>query len=81
MQASVIRLVPDTVSEETIRALEFLLKEAKAGRVIGLALIAMHRIDDYSVDATGACKSLPHIARGMIATLDDELSQLEPAQA
>lgn len=73
MQGKVIRLVLHSPSQDTIAALEDLLVEARAGRVVGLAYVAMHKVYEYTVDVTGECKSSPTLTRGMLSTLDDEL--------
>lgn len=73
MAGKVVRLVPSAISQDTIAALEDLLTEARAGRVVGLAYVAMHKVYDYTVDVAGECKSTPTHTRGMLLTLDDEL--------
>lgn len=75
-EAEVIRLVVEHVSSDTVRALEQLLLDARAGRIVGLAYVAMHKVYDYTVDAAGECRRSPTLARGMLARLDDELSKL-----
>ena len=59
-----------------MRALEYLIQEARAGRVVGLAWLAMHKTFDYSVDIAGETKRSPTLTRGMLHLLDDELSAI-----
>jgi len=69
------RLVPDTISSDTVRALEQLLKEARAGRIIGVAFVAMYKRREYIANAAGEARRSPTFTRGMIAALDDALGR------
>lgn len=73
---SVVTLVPAAASPETINALIHLLAQARAGLVVGIAVVAVHKINDYSVDCTGIARTYPTLTRGMIRRLDDELAKL-----
>lgn len=68
-------LIPDTVSTDTIECLALLLRRARRGEVIGLAYCAMLKKRAYIVNAAGAAHESPTFARGMVAALDDHLSQ------
>ena len=70
-----IRLVPDSVCWDTVGALTELLSEAKAGRIIGLGFVAVYKRGEYIVDVTGELRRNPMLARGMVACLDDYLSE------
>jgi hypothetical protein len=59
-----------------VQALEQLLQEARSGRLIGLAWVAMHPAYEYSVDVAGETRRCPTITRGMLLKLDDELAKL-----
>ena len=72
----VIRLAGTPVSREAIEKLEHLLREARAGRVIGIAYVAMHKTFAYTVDIAGETKRSPTLTRGMLHLLDDELSAI-----
>jgi hypothetical protein len=61
---------------DTVTALEDLLAEARAGRLIGFAYVAMHHHQDYKVGMAGETKSSPTFTRGMLHLLDDELAAL-----
>jgi hypothetical protein len=63
------------VSSDTIECLEALLKQARAGEVIGVAYCAMHKKRRYNVHSCGEAYRNPTFTRGMLAALDDELSQ------
>lgn len=68
------RLIPDIVSTDTIECLQLLLNRAKAGEVIGLAFCAMLKQRAYIVNTAGVAHESPTFARGMVAALDDSLS-------
>jgi hypothetical protein len=67
-------IVPDSVSTDTVRCLQTLLKRAKNGEVIGLAYCAMLKQRLYIVNTAGEAHDSPTFARGMVAALDDSLS-------
>lgn len=69
-------LVPAAKSEETIAALKALLEEAQTGRVIGVAILAIHPARAYSVYVEGEAKRSPAFARGAVLAIDDHLSTL-----
>lgn len=74
-----LRLVspgPAPTCAATIAQLEHLLDEARAGRIVGLAVVATSRQRSYSVEATGLMRDDPTFARGAVAALDDELREL-----
>ena len=66
-------LVPDTISKDTVECLEQLLFEARRGRVIGLAYVAMMKRREYIVNTAGEAHRNPTFARGMVSALDDQL--------
>ena len=68
-------LVPDTISKDTVECLEQLLAEARKGRVIGLAYAAMMKRREYIVNTAGEAHRNPTFARGMLASLDDQLGE------
>ena len=74
-KAPLLQLVPTLPSRDTISALEHLLAEARAGRVIGLAYVAMHKTDAYSVDLAGEAQRSLTLTRGMVKLLDDEIAR------
>jgi len=61
------RLVPDTVSGDTVKALRYLLAEAKKGQIIGVAYVAMYKRREFIANAAGEAKRSPTFTRGMIA--------------
>jgi hypothetical protein len=69
------KLVPNGVSTDTVRSLEYLLDEARKGNVIGVAYAAMFRKRSYVVNMTGEAHRSPTFARGMVATLNDHLGE------
>lgn len=69
-------LVKDTVSRDTVDALEQLLELAKSGDITGIAFAAALRGRRYVTNVAGTCFRDATAARGMVATLDDELSAI-----
>lgn len=69
------RLVPDTISGDTVRALQQLLAAARRGEVIGIAYVAMYKRREFIANAAGEAKRSPVFTRGMVACLDDALAR------
>lgn len=67
-------LVPDTISNDTVQCLEQLLKAARAGELIGLVYAGMLKKRGYIVNSAGEAHRNPTFSRGMLASLDDQLS-------
>lgn len=67
-------LIPDTVSTDTVECLQVLLRRARRGEVIGLAYCAVLKQRSYIVNTAGVAHESPTFARGMVAALDDQLS-------
>lgn len=74
-------LIRDTVSRDTVEALEQLLEAARQGQVIGLAFGAMLKERRYLVNCAGEACGDPTTARGIIHALDDELAAMINAAA
>lgn len=68
-------LVADSVSTDTVECLETLLTHAKRGEIIGVAYTAMLKRRGYIANTAGEAHRNPTFARGMVAALDDQLSQ------
>lgn len=68
-------LIPDSISHDSIEALQTLLIEAKNGDLIGLAFTAMYRKRNYVVNAAGEAHRNPTFALGMVMVLIDYLMQ------
>ena len=68
------RLIPDNLSTDSIECLEQLLHYARKGEVIGIAFAVMLKRRGYVVNTAGEAHRNPTFARGMVAALDDELS-------
>jgi hypothetical protein len=67
-------LVPDQISNDTVKCLETLLRHARRGEVIGIAFAAALRRRAYITNTAGECHRSPTWARGMLAALDDQLA-------
>lgn len=68
-------LLNETVSHDTIEALEFLLREAKSGELIGLAYGAMLKRRACIVDTAGEAYRNPLFALGVVCLLSDDVAQ------
>ena len=66
-----LRLVKNAVDLETVAAVERLLALAKAGRLIGLAYIALEPGSQLTADVLGTITSYSLVARGMCRELED----------
>lgn len=64
---------PVFICDDTIECLETLLDDAKRGRVVGIAFAAVLSVQTFIVDTSGECTRNPVFARGLVASLDDEL--------
>lgn len=71
----VVEITP-LVSSDTVDALAFLLQEARAGRVIGVAYVAMHKTYDFTIDSAGAVLNYPMVALGATSILQSDLVAL-----
>lgn len=69
------RLVPDTISTDTTKALEQLLDLARRGELIGIAFAAMQKQRRYFVNTAGEAHRNPGFARSCVSVLDDELGK------
>lgn len=67
-------LVQETVSHDTIEALEFLLEQAREGELIGIAYGAMLKNRYCMVDTAGEAHRNPLFALGVVCMLSDGLS-------
>lgn len=70
------QLIHESISSDTVEALEQLLDGAKRGEVIGIAYALMLKRRRFMIDCAGeACQS-PLLARGAVAVLDDHLGEM-----
>lgn len=68
------QLVKDTVSRDTLEALEQLLLGAREGHITGIAFAVTLKNRRYITNVAGACYRDATATRGMIRALDDDLS-------
>jgi hypothetical protein len=59
--------------DDVIKALEYLLDEARSGKLIGIAYGAMFRQRSYIVSTAGEGRRNPLFALGVVHVLADEL--------
>lgn len=76
MSDSVLRLVQQQVSAETVELLRFWLAEAEAGRIVGVIGGCVHPGRRYSVDFAGECRTEVIFSRGILLVADDRLAVL-----
>jgi hypothetical protein len=74
----VMRLVPDSISSDTVGALTEMLEQARSGELKSLVFIATYRRQEFIANWAGDIRRNPTLARGMIATLDDWIAS-QPA--
>lgn len=67
-------LANDIISHDSIECLESLLKDAKEGKLIGIAFAAMYKRRQYITNTAGEAHRNPTFTRGMLATLNDQLA-------
>lgn len=67
-------VIRETVSHDTIEALEFLLHEARRGELIGLAYGAMLKRRTRIVDTAGEAYRNPLFALGIVCMLSDDIA-------
>lgn len=60
---------------ETVALLSRLLADAQAGKVIGIAYVALHSQDEYSGDVVGQCLRSPLLSRGICRCLEDTIAR------
>lgn len=61
---------------ETVKALEQLLAQARAGEIVGLAYTALRENRSYSVGLAGEARCDPTYTKGMLGVLDNELDRI-----
>jgi hypothetical protein len=66
-------LIPDTVSNETVRCLETLLYQAKKGAIVGIAFTAIVKGRGYIANSAGEAYRDPTFSIGMCASLVKKL--------
>lgn len=70
------KLVPDTLSTDTIDCVTQLYNEAHQGDLIGMALVALYRGRRYLVHTSGECLRQRTFTRGAVADLDQTMEAL-----
>lgn len=72
----VLDVVPHTVSQDTVHALEVLLQKALVGDVVGIAYVALGPGGAYEGDVVGAAVQMPAIVRGLLPGLEHKLDKI-----
>lgn len=75
-----LAVVHPTVDRDTLEALERLVSAAKAGRIVGLAYVALHCGPDYSGDVVGRARAHPLFTRGVVRALEDAIAASVPVK-
>jgi hypothetical protein len=73
-------IADESLSNDLTDCLRHLLKEARAGRLIGLAFVGIVGTDGYIADTAGEAHRSPTWTRGALRALDDKLAQRIHAQ-
>jgi hypothetical protein len=72
-------LVPDTISNDTVEALQQLLRHARKGDIIGLGFVAMlkptREVRGYIANTAGEAHTNATFTCGMLRALDFKLCQ------
>lgn len=69
------RLVGEMVSHDTVKVLTELLEQARVGKVIGLAVVAVYKCRVYEFAITGEAERSPTFALGAISKLQFDVAQ------
>lgn len=72
------KLITCVTAGDTAKCLSAMLREAEAGRLIGIAYAAMYSGRTYAVNACGDARRSPTFARGMVSDLHEALGKLRP---
>jgi hypothetical protein len=73
----VLTLIKPCVDADTVTTLHRLLMEAQAGRIVGLAYVALCRRNQYEGDLVGAVTDSPLLARGLCRALEDAITKVK----
>lgn len=68
-----IKAIPDS---EVVDTLSSLLQEALAGKITGLAYVALERSEEHSADVVGRARTAPLIGLGLARALEHKLARL-----
>lgn len=68
------KLIKDTLSHDTVEALQQLLEGAQRGEITGIAFAVTLRRQRFFTNVAGHCFTNPTFARGIVAFLSDELA-------
>jgi hypothetical protein len=67
------KLVPVTISHDTVEARQPCLGDAQRGKIMGVAFPVMYKGRDYIVITAGEAHRSPTLARGRVQAVDDHL--------
>lgn len=73
-------IVSDNLSNDVTECLTQLLREARAGRLTGLAYVGVMDRSGYVADTAGEAERNPTWTRGALRALDDKLGRRISAQ-
>lgn len=73
-RTQILRLVRPRVNQDALEAADKLVHDIKRGATVGVAFIAMHKVNKYTVTVAGECRRYRAAARGMVQELSDQLS-------
>lgn len=71
-----LKLVPDSISKETVEALAHLHQQAKEGKIVGIVFAAMYKGRMFVANSAGDCHYNPIWSIGMVDVLKHKLRSL-----
>jgi hypothetical protein len=74
------KLIPDTISHDTVEALATLLALAQEGEITGISFVCTLKKARYITNVAGWCYRNPTHSRGMVAFLADQLAGIVHAR-
>jgi len=70
------QLIQESISTDTVEALEQMLVSARQGNVTGIAFVLLLKRRKFLIDCAGEACADPTMVRGCVAVLDDHLGDL-----
>lgn len=77
----VVRLVPALASGDTVAALEYLLAEARAGKLVGLSCVGLYPGREYVLGIVGEAREAPVFTHGLVGLLAYELIRIHRGES
>lgn len=65
-----LHVIAAPVDQHTVDTLNKLLEEARSGKIVGIAYVALHQGPDYSGDVIGHARQHPIFTLGVVKALE-----------